>query len=96
MVHEQKFKDLLSSTCQLSVERIVLKLESEAMGSIPTGGNILSLECFCFHTDKTKMPNIHFCVYVKNPIIRALKGVWHILEHAAIIATAVMYTLGYT
>ena len=40
VVHEQKFvKDLLSSTCQVSVERIVLDLESEAMrgpGSIPT------------------------------------------------------------
>ena len=31
VVHEQKFKDLLSSTCQISVERIVLDLESEAM-----------------------------------------------------------------
>ena len=44
-MHEQKFKDLLSSTCQVSVERIVLDLESEVMrgpGSIPTGGNILS------------------------------------------------------
>ena len=30
VVHEQKFKDLLSSTCQVSVERIVLDLESEA------------------------------------------------------------------
>ena len=40
MVHEQKFKDLLSSKCQVSVERVVLDLESEAMrglGSIPTG-----------------------------------------------------------
>ena len=40
MVHEQKFIDLLSSTCQVSVERIVLDLESEVMrgqGSIPTG-----------------------------------------------------------
>ena len=49
MVHEQKFKDLLSSTCQVSVERIVLHLESEVMrgqGSIPTGGNILSLDFF--------------------------------------------------
>ena len=43
VVHEQKFKDL-SSTCQASVERIVLDLESEVvrgLGSIPTGGNIL-------------------------------------------------------
>ena len=41
MVHEQKFKDLLSSKCPVGVERIVLDLESEAMrgpGSIPTGG----------------------------------------------------------
>ena len=40
VVHEQKFKDLLSSTCQVSVERIVLDLESEIMrspGSIPLG-----------------------------------------------------------
>ena len=47
MVHEQKFKDLLSSTCQVSVERIVLDLELEVMrclGSIPAGGNILSLD----------------------------------------------------
>ena len=38
-VHEQKFKDLLSSTCQVSPERIVLDLKSEVMrgpGSIPT------------------------------------------------------------
>ena len=45
-MHEQKFKDLLSNKCQVSVERIVLDLESEAMrgpGSIPTGGNILSM-----------------------------------------------------
>ena len=44
-MHEQKFKDLLSSTCQFSVERKVLDLESVAismrgLGSIPTGGNI--------------------------------------------------------
>ena len=45
MVHEQKFKDPLSSICQVSVERRVLDLESEVMrgpGSIPTRGNILS------------------------------------------------------
>ena len=49
VVHEQKFKDLLSSTCQVSVERIVLDLESGVMrglGSIPTGGNNLSLDFF--------------------------------------------------
>ena len=40
-MYEQKLKDLLSSTCHISVERIVL--ESEVMrgpGSIPTRGNI--------------------------------------------------------
>ena len=49
VVHEQKFEDLLNSTCQVSVERIVLDLESEVCrgpGSIPTGGNILSLDFF--------------------------------------------------
>ena len=49
VVHEQKFKDLLSSTCQVSVERRVLDLEYEVMrglGSIPTRGNILSLDFF--------------------------------------------------
>ena len=38
--NEQKFKDFLSSTCQVSPERIVLDLESEIMrglGSIPLG-----------------------------------------------------------
>ena len=57
MVREQKFKDLLSSTCQVSVERIVLDLESEAtrgLGSIPTGGNILSLDFF--HIIRPLMP----------------------------------------
>ena len=70
MVHEQKFKDLLSSTCQVSVERIVLDLESEAMrgpGSIPTGGNILSLEFVCFHIVKTKMSQLAFLCVCEKP-----------------------------
>ena len=40
-MHEEKFKDLLSSTCQVSVERIVFDLESEVLrgpGSLLTGG----------------------------------------------------------
>ena len=38
MVHEQKFKDLLSSTRQVSLERRVLDLESKGcLGSILTG-----------------------------------------------------------
>ena len=39
MVHEQKFKDPLNSTCQISPERIVLDLESGVRGlcSIPLG-----------------------------------------------------------
>ena len=57
VVHEQKFKDLLSSTCQVSVQRIMLDLESEVvkgLGSIPTGGNILLLDFF--HVVKPSMP----------------------------------------
>ena len=53
--HEQKFKDLLSSTCQVSPERVVLDLESEVMrglGSISTRGNILLLY-FLFSHCKT-------------------------------------------
>ena len=49
VVKEQKFKDLLSSTCPVSVESMVLNLESEVRrgpGSIPTGGNILSLDFY--------------------------------------------------
>ena len=53
MVHEQNFKDLLSSTCQVSVERIVLDLELE-VGSIPTEGNISSLQFL--HIVKPPMP----------------------------------------
>ena len=61
VVHAQKFKDLLSRTCQVNVERIVLDLESEGMrglGSILTGGNILSLEFFLFSRSKGKNANI--------------------------------------
>ena len=57
MVHEQKSKDLLSSTCQVSPERIV-DLESEVMrgpGSIPTGGNIFHWNIW-FHVVKPLMP----------------------------------------
>ena len=70
VVHEQKFKDLLRSTCQVSVERRVLDLESEAMrglGSIPTGGNILSLDFFCFHAVKTKMPMLAILCLCEKP-----------------------------
>ena len=55
LLHEQKFRDLLSSTCQVSPERMVLDLESKVMrglGSIPTGGTIFSLDFFCFHVVK--------------------------------------------
>ena len=55
-MHEQEFKDLLISTCQVSVVRIVLDLESEVMrgpASIPTGGNILSL--YILHIVKPPM-----------------------------------------
>ena len=67
-MHEQKFKDLLSSTCQVSEEIIVLDLESEVMrgpGSIPTGSNILSLDFF--HIVKSSMPTLPMlCVCEKR------------------------------
>ena len=53
-------RNLKSQSCkqgQVSVERIVLDLESEAirgLGSIPTGGNILALDFF--HIVKLLMP----------------------------------------
>ena len=50
MVHEQKFKDLLSSTCQVSSERRVLDLESEVPSSILSKGNLLSLDFLFSHS----------------------------------------------
>ena len=71
VVHEQRFKDLLSSTRQVSVERIVLNLESEVMrnpGSIPIGGNILSLDFFSCSKDSDANTGIiaNFVYFVKN------------------------------
>ena len=48
VVHEQKFKDLLSSTCQVSVERSMLDLRSEVQWFNTHWGNILLLEFFVF------------------------------------------------
>ena len=48
---------ITSDSCQVSVERIVLDLESEVMrglGSIPTRDNLLSLDFF--HVIKPLMP----------------------------------------
>ena len=53
----------LASKCQVSVERIVLDLESETMrgpGSIPTGGNILSLGFF----SHSKAPDANIANFV--------------------------------
>ena len=50
----------LTSKCQVSLERIVLDLESEVMrglGSIPTGGNNLSVD-FLFSRSKAFDANI--------------------------------------
>ena len=57
MVHGQEFEDLLSSTCKVCVERIMLDLESEVMrgpGSIPSGGNIFHW-VICIHIVKPLM-----------------------------------------
>ena len=56
VVHEQKFKYLLSSTCQVSVERSMLDLGSEVQWFNTHWGNILLLEFFCFHIVKPLMP----------------------------------------
>ena len=56
MVHEQKFKDLLSSTYQVSVERSMLDLESEVQWFNTHWGNIMFLEIFCFHIVTPLMP----------------------------------------
>ena len=48
MVHEQKFKDLLSSTCQVSVDRSMLDLGSKVQWFKTHWGNILLLEIFVF------------------------------------------------
>ena len=54
MVYEQKIKDLLSSTCQVSVKRIVLDLESEAAWVLfPPGVTFLPLDFF--HVVKSLM-----------------------------------------
>ena len=72
MVHEQKFKNLLSSTCQVSVERMVLDLESEVMrgpGSITTGGN------------KTLLPLVAllpFLCILKKTLDRFMPSFWYI------------------
>ena len=70
VVHEQNFKELLSSTCLTSSERRLLDLDSEVMtgpGSIPTGGNILSLD-FLFSRSKDKNANINIfvCITLNN------------------------------
>ena len=52
-VHEQVSNLSLTSTCQVNAERRVLDLGSEVMrgpGSIPTEGNILSLDYFFVFT----------------------------------------------
>ena len=48
VVHEQKFKDLLSSTCQVSVERSMLDLGSKVQWFNAHWGNILLLQFFVF------------------------------------------------
>ena len=70
VVYKHKFKDLLCSTFLTSLERRLLDLESEVMrgpGSIPTGGNILSLD-FLFSRSKDKNVNINIfvCITLNN------------------------------
>ena len=72
-MHEQKFKDLLSNKCQVSAGRIVLDLESEAMrgpGSIPTGGNILSMDFF--HAVKPLMPILTLLLIFSRAVVNSI------------------------
>ena len=57
VMHEQKFKDLLSSTCLTSLERRLLDLESEVL--TPPGVTLCHWD-FCFHAVQTKMPILAF------------------------------------
>ena len=58
VVHKKKFKDPLSSTCQISSERKVLDSESVATGSVLNEGNILLLNSFLFSCSKASDSNI--------------------------------------
>ena len=64
MAHKQKFKDPLSSTCQVSSERRVLGLELEVnqrpMFS-PHWGNILLLDVFFVFFLLALLPMLHAC-----------------------------------
>ena len=76
-MHEQKFKDLLSSTCQDRVERIVLDLESEAAWLLFPPGVTFYHRIF-FHVVKPLMSNIviiaNFVTLQKNSI--HIEQVW--------------------
>ena len=91
VVHEQKFKDLLSSTWQVSVERRVLDLESEVMrglGFIPTGCNIFVTGFFFSHSEASDA-NIGItankcCVFVKTP-----SGVFYLTWRCYVFQTSI-------
>ena len=64
VVHEEKFKDLLSGTCLTGSERRVLGLEPafvRGQDSIPIGRSILSLD-FLFLCNKASDANIGIVV----------------------------------
>ena len=79
-VQEHKFKDLLSSTCLSSWERRLLNLESEVIrgpGSIPTGGNLLSLDVLYSHS---KAENANIGIFVKNSIDSTRDTRWDLVQ----------------
>ena len=69
-MHKQKFKDPLSSTCQISSERSV-GLGIRDLGSILIRGNILSLDFFLFSRSKASNANIGIIVKTPNEFVRA-------------------------
>ena len=59
VVHEQKFKDHLNSTCQVSVERIVLDLESEAAWVLLPQG-VTFCHCIFSHSKASDVNFVNF------------------------------------
>ena len=70
MMHGQKFKNFPSSTCHTNSERTWTWNQRfmRGLGSIPTGGNILLLDFFCFRVVKPLIP-----IFALLPILSSLE-----------------------
>ena len=75
VVHEQKFKDLLSSTCQVSVERIVLDWNQrlwEAHVLFPLGVTFCHCIFFLFSRSKDENATIGISVHMWKTLLYAI------------------------